>query len=73
MAQITHNADAVRDRYRAFFDNAFMPNIRPEQMPGADDRIAYAAEFAAHQLGQINQKLGQLIEIIMAPRAVRPS
>ena len=41
-------ADAIRDRYRRFFDNAFMPNIRHEQMPGADERVAYAAEFAAY-------------------------
>jgi hypothetical protein len=57
-------ADAIRDRYRRFFDNAFMPNIRHEQMPGADERIAYAAEFAAHQLGQIDEKLERLIEIM---------
>ena len=57
-------ADAIRDRYRKFFDNAFMPNIRHEQMPGADERVAYAAEFAAYQLGQIDEKLGRLIEIM---------
>jgi hypothetical protein len=58
------SADSIRDRYRVFFGNAFMPNIRHEQMPGADERVAYAAEFAAHQLGQIDAKLGRLIEII---------
>jgi hypothetical protein len=56
--------DALRDRYRTFFDNAFMPQLRHEQMPGAEERIAYAAEFAAHQLGQIDEKLGRLIEIM---------
>jgi hypothetical protein len=56
--------DVIRDRYQAFFDNAFMPNIRYEQMPGADERVAYAAEFAAHQLGQINEKLGRLMEMM---------
>lgn len=65
-------ADAIRDRYRTFFDNAFMPNIRHEQMPGADERIAYAAEFAAHQLGQIDEKLGRLIDI-MERRAAQSS
>lgn len=62
----THDttADAIRDRYKKFFHDAFMPNIRHEQMPGADERVAYAAEFAAHQLGQINGKLGRLIEIM---------
>jgi hypothetical protein len=59
--------EAIRDRYRALFDNAFMPNIRHEQMPGADERVAHAAEFAAYRLGQIDEKLGRLIEL-MAPR-----
>jgi hypothetical protein len=56
--------DAIRDRYRTFFDSTFMPNIRYEQMPGADERLSYAAEFAAHRLGQIDDKLGRLIEIM---------
>jgi hypothetical protein len=73
MAQIqTHNTEAVRNRYRTFFDNAFMPIIRHEQMPGTDERVAYAAEFAAYQLGQISEKLGRLIEI-MEPRAALSS
>ena len=63
--------DSIRDRYRAFFDNAFMPNIRHEQMPGADERVAYAAEFAAYQLGQIDEKLGRLIAL-MESSAVKP-
>jgi len=58
------SADAIRERYRTFFGDAFMPHIRHEQMPGADDRMAYAAEFAAHQLGQINEKLGKLVELM---------
>jgi hypothetical protein len=59
-----HTTGAIRDRYRTFFDNAFMPNVRHEQMPGADERLSYAAEFAAHRLGQIDEKLGRLIEIM---------
>jgi hypothetical protein len=57
-------ANAIRDRYRTLFAGAFTPNIRYEQMPGADERIAYAAEFTAHWLGQIDDKLGRFIEII---------
>jgi hypothetical protein len=70
----THDtkADAIRDRYQRFFDNAFMPNIRHEQMPGADERVAYATEFAAHHLGQIDEKLGRLIEI-MKPSTTQSS
>jgi hypothetical protein len=58
------SADAIRSRYRTFLDAAFIPNIRYEQMPGADERIAYAAEFAAYRLGQIDEKLARLIEIM---------
>jgi hypothetical protein len=56
--------DAIRTRYRTFFDSAFMPNFRYEQMPGADERVAYAAEFAAYRLGQIDEKMARLIEIM---------
>ena len=62
--QNDQSTDAIRDRYQGFFDNAFIPNIRHEQMPGADERLAYAAEFAAHRLGQIDDKLGRLLEIM---------
>jgi hypothetical protein len=67
MSQVRLNetsADAVRDRYRTSFANAFAPQFRYEQMPGADERTAYAAEFAAYRLGQIDEKLGRLIEIM---------
>ena len=59
-----HSIEAIRTRYRTFFDSAFMPNIRYDQMPGADERVAYAAEFAAYRLGQIDEKLARLIEIM---------
>jgi hypothetical protein len=57
-------ANAIRDRYQTLFASAFAPNVRYEQMPGADERVAYATEFAAHRLGQIDDKLGRLIEIM---------
>jgi hypothetical protein len=57
-------AGAIHERYRTSFANAFAPNVRYEQMPGADERIAYAAEFVAYRLGQIDDKLGRLIEIM---------
>jgi hypothetical protein len=59
-----HSTDAIRDRYLTFLDKSFMPNIRHEQMPGADERLAYAAEFAAYRMGQIDDKLGRLIDIL---------
>jgi hypothetical protein len=58
------SADTIRDRYRTSFAMDFAPQFRYEQMPGADERIAYAAEFAAYRLGQIDDKLGRLIAIM---------
>jgi hypothetical protein len=57
-------ADAIRDRYRTLFAGPFAPSIRYEQMPGTDERVAYAVEFAAFRLGQIDEKLERLIEIM---------
>jgi hypothetical protein len=67
MAQLRLNdatANSIRDRYQTLFAQAFTPNIRYEQMPGADERTAYAAEYAAYRFGQIDDKLGRLIEIM---------
>jgi hypothetical protein len=61
-------AEGIRNRYRTSFANDFLPNIRFEQMPGADERTAYAAEFVAYRLGQIDEKLGRLIEIMERER-----
>ena len=58
--------DAVRAQYDTFFGKDFMPLIRHEQTQGAEARMAYAAEFAAFQLGQIDKKLGRLIELLEA-------
>jgi hypothetical protein len=57
-------AAAIHDRYATFFANAFEPQFRYEQMPGAEERTAYAAEFVAHRLGKIDEKLGRLIELM---------
>lgn len=54
----------IKDRYRSFFDADFLPLIRYEQTQGAPERNAYANEYAAHHLGQINSKLGRLIELL---------
>jgi hypothetical protein len=58
--------ETLRTRYDAFFEADFMPLIRQEQAQGAQERIAYAAEFAAFQLGQIDKKLGSLIKLMEA-------
>jgi hypothetical protein len=54
----------ISDRYNSFFGAEFMPLIRHEQTQGAPERNAYANEYAAHHLGQINRKLGRLIELL---------
>ena len=64
--------DKIRTRYDDFFGSDFMPLIRHEQTQGAEERIAYANEFAAFQLGQIDKKLGRLIELMEAQQ-LRPA
>ena len=58
------SADPIRGRYDAFFEADFMPLIRHQQTQGAEERSAYADEFAAYHLGQIDKKLGRLIELL---------
>jgi hypothetical protein len=65
-------ANTIRDRYQTLFAQAFTPNIRYEQMPGADERSAYAAEYAAYRFGQIDDKLGRLIELMERATAQSP-
>ncbi len=56
--------EPIRGRYDAFFKADFMPLIRQDQTQGAPERSAYADEFAAFHLGQIDKKLGRLIELL---------
>ena len=58
------SANPIRGRYEAFFETDFMPLIRHDQTQGAEERSAYADEFAAYHLGQIDKKLGRLIELM---------
>ena len=58
--------DAVRAQYDTFFGKDFMPLIRHDQTQGSEARSAYAAEFMAFHLGQIDKKLGRLIELMEA-------
>ena len=65
--------DRIRTRYEAFFDADFLPLIRHDQTQGAEERIAYANEYAAFQLGQINLKLGRLIDLMERNGAAQPA
>ena len=60
--------DPVRERYDAFFATDFMPTIRHQQSQGAEERMAYAAEYSARQLGLINQNLTRLVEALEKSR-----
>jgi hypothetical protein len=53
-----------RGKYDVFFQADFMPMIRDEQTQSAEHRAAYAGEFAAYHMGQIDKKLGRLIELL---------
>jgi len=64
--------DAIRVQYDTFFEKDFMPLIRHDQTQGAEARSAYAAEFMAFHLGQIDKKLGRLIELMEATAAASP-
>ena len=63
--------NAARGRYETFFQTDFMPLIRHEQTQGAEERSAYADEFAAYHLGQIDKKLARLIELLEQSMSVR--
>lgn len=63
----------IKDRYDTFFGADFMPLIRHDQTQGAPERQAYAAEYTAFQFGEINKKLGRLIELMKSAAANRGS
>ena len=65
--------DRIRARYDAFFEADFLPLIRHDQTQGAEERIAYANEYAAFQLGQINLKLGRLIDLMERNATAHPA
>ena len=65
--------DRIRARYDAFFEADFLPLIRHDQTQGAEERIAYANEYAAFQLGRINLKLGRLIDLMERNTTAQPA
>jgi len=59
MADSDKDEEALTSRRKLYMDQDFDPGHC--SMP-FDMRLALAAEYAAYQLGQINRKLGWLIE-----------
>ena len=57
--------DAIRTRYDAFFGADFMPLIRNDQTQGAEDRASPTRPNSRpSSFGQIDKKLGRLIELL---------
>jgi hypothetical protein len=52
------------DRHKAYMEGDFNPPYLPTNMPAADLRLANAAEYAAYQLGQINQNLKTIVRLL---------
>lgn len=59
--------NAIQARYAAFFETDFMPLMRQDQPQGTPEHLAYADEYAADPLGEINKKRGRLIDLIKRP------
>ena len=51
------------ERWQSYMEGDFDPRYMPKHTPRADDRMVAAMEYAAYQLGQINQRLGRLMEL----------
>jgi hypothetical protein len=58
-----HRRDLSERWYRFMQDGVFDARSLPPHTPRAEDRMVAAMEFTAFQLGEINQRLAQLIEL----------
>jgi len=63
MSDTEHHRRAIRDRWNTFMRGEFDPWSLPLHTPRADDRMLAAMEYAAYQLGEINQRLAQLMDL----------
>jgi len=62
-APVEEHTRTVRDRWNEFMRGEFDPWSIPPHTPRAEDRMVAAMEYAAFQLGEINQRLAYLIEL----------
>jgi hypothetical protein len=58
-----HRRDLRERWYRFMQDGVFDSKSLPLHTPRAEDRLVAAMEFSAFQLGEINRRLAQLIEL----------
>jgi hypothetical protein len=62
-APIEEHARMVRERWYHFMQGEFDARSLPPHTPRAEDRMVAAMEFAAYQLGEINQRLAYLVNL----------
>ncbi len=65
--------DVRRARIAREMEELFLPTYDASNMPSADKRAAYALEHIAFRLGRIDSKLDNLIAVLTAMAATKPS
>jgi hypothetical protein len=61
----TDDRDKVyAERRKLMMEGDFNPGYRPEATPAAEYRMVNAAEYAAYQLGQINQSMKKILILL---------
>jgi hypothetical protein len=60
--------DIRRARLLRELEQEFVPDYDATSMPSADKRAAYALEHIAFRMSRIEQKLGQIISAMAAPK-----
>lgn len=61
--RIEEQRRVVRESLNGHVYRGFDPRSMPGHTPRAEGRMVAAMEFAAYQLGEINQRLAQLMEL----------
>lgn len=60
-----------KERAAARFHHSVSDEFAPSESQGAELRIAHALEFIAFRIGKIDDKLGELIDLLKASREER--
>lgn len=62
----TDMTDVQRARLLKEMEQIFVPDYSPQNLPSADKRTAYALEHIAFRSARIDEKLGELLEVLKA-------
>jgi hypothetical protein len=54
----------IAERRKQMMEGNFNPGYTPEHTPAPEIRMVNAAEYAAYQLGQINQSLKEIARLL---------